>query len=102
MIHTKESIQNLLLTNDIAITRAVIAIYKRQTVDEQDVESTKYINGIGFNSVDARYLSWCATYCIRNRKNLDGEHLIKCRKKMMKYWRQLVEIANAKSVAVNM
>lgn len=52
--HTKESIIDLLRTNDKAIIRALIALNKRQTEDEQNSEQTKYQNGRGFRPCHAR------------------------------------------------
>lgn len=92
-IWTDQEIINLIETNDLAVTRAVIAIYQRQTEDEKSIEGTHYHNGIGFNSVDAKYMTYLAKYCQDNRR-LTGEHLQKARKKIKKYHRQLLEIAN--------
>lgn len=77
-----------------AVTRAVIAIYQRQTADEKLVGDTRVHNNIGFNGADAKYLSFCATYAIRTKKNLNGKHLDKARTKIVKYRKQLLEIAN--------
>lgn len=93
---TKEQIIELLENNDKAVTRAVIAIYERQTADEQLTFSTRVNNDIGFNHADASYLSYCAKYAIDRRVLLSGKHLEKARKKIRKYWKQLVEIANEK------
>lgn len=95
---TKDQIVEMLQTNDRAVTRAVVAIYKRQTADEQRSETTRVSNNIGFNHADAPYLSWCAKYAINRRSNLSGKHLEKSRKRMMKYWKQLLEIANEGAV----
>lgn len=91
---TKNGIIELLDTNDLAVTRAVIAIYKRQTADEQAAQITKVTNRIGFNQPDASYLSYCAQYALQRRKPLSGKHLDKARNKIKKYWKQLLEIAN--------
>lgn len=54
MIHTKESIANLLRTNDRAVARALVVLTERQTDDEQRDEGTKYLNGEGFRPCHAR------------------------------------------------
>ena len=93
---TKEQIVTMLETNDKAVTRAVIAIYKRQTSAEQIAQATKVNNNVGFNHADAPYLSYCAKYALDKRTNLSGKHLEKSRKRVMKYWAQLIDIANEK------
>lgn len=96
MTWTAERIKNLLATNDKAVARGVIALYKRQTADEQNSEHTKHNNGIGFNQADARYLSYCARWAM-SRYCLTGRHLEKARTRLMKYAGQLAEIANEKA-----
>jgi hypothetical protein len=94
LMWNKQSILDLLESNDVAVTRAVVAIYNRQTASEQNSEETLEANGIGFNGSDARFLSYCAKYAKDRKTNLSGEHLIKARHKIKKYWKQLVDIAN--------
>lgn len=91
----KSSIQALLANNDRAVVRAVKAIYERQTDDEKQSEATHKDNGVGFNYADARLGSYYAQYIAR-KGTLTGHHLQKARRMMMKYWRQLSDIANAK------
>jgi hypothetical protein len=98
-IWTKEKIVEMLETNDKAVTRAVIAIYQRQTLDEQVSQHTLKSNNIGFNSSDAPYLSYCAKYAIDKRTTLSGKHLEKSRTRIRKYWKQLMDIANSNVVA---
>jgi hypothetical protein len=95
----KEGIQRLLAENDKAVVRAVAAIYARQTASEQSTESTVESNGVGFNYADARLGTYYGQYIAR-RGALTGHHLQKARRMMMKYWRQLAEIANAKQPTV--
>ena len=47
---TKDRIQNLLATNDLAVERAVVAIYDRQTQDEKRDSDTKHDNFRGFRA----------------------------------------------------
>lgn len=54
MKHTKQSIVQLLRTNDRAIARALVVLTERQTADEQRDEGTKYLNGKGFRPCHAR------------------------------------------------
>ena len=48
-MHTKQSIIELLLTNDKAIARALVVLNDRQTADEQASGATIYHNGRGFS-----------------------------------------------------
>jgi hypothetical protein len=50
---TKADIVTLLAVNDKAVARALVALNKRQTQDEQAHETTKYANGMGFRPCDA-------------------------------------------------
>jgi len=54
MAHTVESIREMLRTNDAAVIRALVAINARQTVDEQQQETTKYHNNMGFTPGHAK------------------------------------------------
>lgn len=85
----------LLTMNDKAVERAIVAIYQRQTADEQSAGDTKHSNGIGFNGADARLGSYYARWILSGR-NLTGNHLVKARNMSHKYVRQLVEIATAR------
>jgi hypothetical protein len=89
----KEKIHQLLSTNDKAVARAVSAIYALQTADEKATSDTRHHNNVGFNSSDAKRGSYYADYVGRTGR-LTGRHLEIARKMMMKYWRQLSEIAN--------
>ncbi|MCI0525954.1 MAG: hypothetical protein L0Y56_00675 [Nitrospira sp.] len=78
-----------------AVERAIIAIYSRQTQEEQVSESTLRLNGIGFSGADARLGSYYARW-IQNGKRLSGKHLERARKMTLKYRKQLLEIAQLK------
>ena len=45
---SRETIENMLATNDRAIARALVALNERQTHDEKESETTFYRNGKGF------------------------------------------------------
>lgn len=100
MKHTVDSIKYLLATNDKAIGRALVALNNRQTVDEQQTESTKYHNNRGFKSSDAKIGTSCANYFSKHGY-LTPKQLIFWRKltksgrsKIEIYARQLLEQAN--------
>ena len=62
---TKESIIQLLKTNDRAVIRALIVLNERQTHDEQSSENTKYQNGRGVRPCHAKMLSSMAKQFIQ-------------------------------------
>ena len=92
---TKEDIRELLLTDDKAVARGVVAIYNLQTEDEQNVGETSVKNGVGFNGVDANFMSSIAQFYMR-RNFLSPKQVEFARKKLLKYSNQLTMIANAK------
>ena len=92
---TKESIQHLIRTNDRAVERAILAIFARQTTDEQAQQVTRYTNHRGFRSNHASKGSYYAKWVSSGRR-LSGKHLDNARKIALQYHRQLVEVANKK------
>lgn len=93
-------IKYLLYMNNLAVERAIVAIYQRQTHDEQHSSDTKHSNGIGFSGADARLGSYYARWILSGRR-LSGHHLEKARAMSQKYVRQLAEIAEAKLAQQN-
>lgn len=93
MNHTPESIKDLLSKNDRAVERAILAIYGRQTLDEQAMGDTRHYNGIGFSGAHANLGSYLARWLLKGN-HLTGKHLDKARHMSMHYSRQLAEIAN--------
>ena len=87
----KEKIQNLLRTNDEALYRAIERIYDRQTLDEQDAQDTREWNSVGFTGVDGYIMSNFAEYYKKWGKLTDKQKNL-ARKKMVKYWKQLLEV----------
>ena len=99
---TKETIIHLLNTNDLAVERAVVAIYDRQTTDEKRDSDTKHDNMIGFRANHASTRSFYARIILKGwkldghkkRAHLHSTKLVKARKFIGQYHRQLCEIAN--------
>ena len=81
---------------DKAVTRAIIAIYNNQTLDEKKCEHTIQCNGIGFSASDSHIGSYMAKYAIKSNKPISGKFLVKAQKIAVKYRKQLLTIANAK------
>ena len=94
-MYTKEEIQHNLSTNPKWIERSLIVLYERQTHDEQHSGETTSLNGIGFNSSDSRYLSYCSRWLLQG-KHLNQKHLEKCGGKLKKYWKQIDTIIKEK------
>jgi hypothetical protein len=98
---SKEYIQNLLLTNDHAVGRALVVLNQRQTAAEQSSEATIVHNGEGFRPCDARMGTSMAKFFERTgfltpkqvaywRREQKHGARITC------YWKQLIEVAEAK------
>ena len=85
----------LLNMNDRAVERAMVAIYNRQTADEQVSSDTKHQNGVGFTGADARLGTYYAKWVLKGN-SLTGNHLMKARMMSYKYVRQLTDIATAR------
>lgn len=90
----KDYIQNLLRTNDLAVKRAVIAIYNRQTFEEKMKHKAAEDNKRGFSKIDAEFLS-AAAVAFLDGKEVDDTSMIVVRNKMKKYWRQLMLVSKS-------
>lgn len=88
--------------NSFIIYRFLLAMYKRQTADEQAQGFTKQDNGIGFSGVDSQFLSSVAVRAQQylkdhpdNRFGLSARQAVTVAKCLRKYVKtQLVRIAN--------
>lgn len=97
---TKEFIKGMLLSNPNWLMRGIVAIFEKQTWDEQQTETTKEHNGVGFNGVDAELLSSFAKQ-IKAGRTLSTKQLHFAQKKMPKYAGQLLQIAKEKANGVS-
>jgi len=107
MTYSKDQILNMIDNRDDAVYRGLVAIYERQTADEQSTESTNHLNGVGFNGRDARFgsslakqiIGWNNTPPARRtyRYPLSRTQLEKGRNLLRKYAGQLARIANEKA-----
>lgn len=95
-VYTELDIVGMLLSDNLSVDRAVMAIYNRQTQDEKRISDTRVLNGIGFNGADARTGSYYARWIMSGR-NLSGHHLERARAMMIKYRKQLMDIANSQT-----
>lgn len=90
-VWSKETIQSLLDTNDRAVERALVQVYRNQTQAEQANQCTRVHNGVGFTSVDAEFMSALAVSCL-DYGRLTDRQLVYARKGIKKYWGQLLSI----------
>lgn len=90
---TRTEIETLINTNDRAVERAMVAIWERQTRDEQATETTRHHNGIGFSGWTAKSGTYFANW-VRLGRSLTGRHLAKARKIALHHAGQLTRIAN--------
>jgi hypothetical protein len=105
MLLTRESITNLLATNDKAVARALVVLNNNQTLTEQSSEATINRNGMGFRPCHARMGTNMANF-YKKAGFLTTKQVAYWRKPMkdgnMKiaiYWKQLVAAAQAKAAA---
>ena len=93
-IWTKDEIKDHMEHEDEWLYRGILAIYNRQTDNEQFSGETHESNGIGFNGADAPIMSGFAEF-LKKTGFLTPKQRFVARKKMMKYANQLANIANA-------
>ena len=87
----KEAIRELLLKNDLAVYAGMLRIYDRQTSSEQASQETHEFNEIGFSGCDGHIMS-SFTEAYKKYGRLTEKQMIIARKKMVKYWAQLLQI----------
>lgn len=89
---TRETIAALLESSDRAVERAMVALYRLQTEEEQAQETTRVHNGCGFSAFHAGRGTYYARWVLSGR-NLSGSHLDKARAMARRYVGQLTGIA---------
>jgi hypothetical protein len=88
----KQQVVALLMSNDRAVERAMVALLNRQTVGEQNTSSTVESNGRGFNAFHAERGTYYAKW-VKSGRKLTGSHLAAARRMACFYARQLAEVA---------
>jgi hypothetical protein len=88
-------IEDMLRSNDRAVERAMVAIWERQTMDEQVTQNVKHSNNRGFSHWSARSGTYYAEW-VRKGGRLTGKHLDKARKIALHHAGQLTDFANGK------
>lgn len=84
------------------VGRALVALFERQTKDEQAVNDTRVWNAVGFASSDARSGSLTAKSYLKNKSLLDWQvdnwtRDFRGRPRLCKYHKQLNQIAMEKA-----
>jgi len=92
---TRGEIEDMLRSNDRAVERAMVAIWERQTMDEQVTQDVKHNNNCGFSHWSARSGTYFAEW-VRSGRQLTGKHLEKARKIALHHAGQLTDFANGK------
>ncbi len=90
--NAKDIVREQLLTDDAWLVRGLIAIFNRQTADEQQAERTEIHNKMGFNSSDAEILTSFAKQW-QQKEWLSDKQMGIIRRKLPKYSAQLARIA---------
>lgn len=99
-------IKDKLMTNEQWMLKGLYTIYQYQTEEEQNTETTRFHNGVGFSGVDGEILTSFAKQLIRkgyedHLRNKLGVRISQyfspkqeaiLRKKIGKYARQLVRV----------
>lgn len=93
--YTEEEIKYLIQVNDKVLYGALTMLYECQTADEKVSGETVEHNGVGFNGVDAPFLSSVAEFLKKN-EFLTPKQKEKVRKALVKYNKQLTRLANQK------
>lgn len=92
-VWTEDEIRTLIQTNDKVLYGALLKLYACQTEDEQSCGATNHINGMGFNGVDAPILTSFAKF-LKECGRLSSKQKEICRRKLIKYNKQLTRLAN--------
>lgn len=85
-----------ILESDRAVSKGLVAIYQRQTTDEQSSETTVHANGRGFSGADAEFGSSLAKKVLKGWR-LSPEQVHYGRRMLGHYWKQLIEVADKRN-----
>ena len=86
-------IKRKLVEDDRWARRGLLVIYERQTADEKTGGVTVHHNTVGFSGVDAEILTSFAKQ-LKTRKFLTDKQMVILKRKIIKYWRQLLEASD--------
>ena len=89
------TIKELLAVDSRWAIRGLLAIYKYQTLEEQNVEGVVEHNGVGFTSADGEILTSFAKQ-VESGRTMSQKQMVLIHKKLPKYAGQLVRIVDRK------
>jgi hypothetical protein len=92
----EQIIREKIVTNQRWLEAAILALYALQTNDEVATSTTRHQNARGFNSADASKLSYYARWISKGR-SLNGKFLLDAQRRVQKYAKQLLALAEAKA-----
>lgn len=95
----RDFVKKQLGTNKAWAIKGLLKIFEYQTEDEQEFETTREYNGVGFTGVDAEILSSFAKQYIK-RRFLSPKQMTILYKKMPKYWMQIIKIADKRKLEI--
>lgn len=100
-VWTRSRVINKLDNSNKAVFRAVHVIFNNQTQDEQTQETAGIINGVGFNKIDAPFMSRMHGLMMKKDYAFSEAQINAIRKTVKKYWKQLLGAAerNGKTVS---
>lgn len=96
----RDAIKQLVTTRDEAAVKALLIIYSKQTEAEKCHDHTSEDNGVGFSKVDSEILSSFAKFYER-AGFLTDKQLALLKKRIGKYWKQLLRAAEEKGQMVS-
>jgi len=94
-IWNKEDIIKILNDDEIALKKAIIALYARQTIDEKLERKAVEENNKGYSKLDTKFFSILAEK-IYLKKEFSEAELAIAKNKIKKYASQLADISNMK------
>jgi hypothetical protein len=89
---TKEEIRNNIMKYDLWVERSLVAIYRKQTSQEQICEDVKVNNGIGFSAFHVKMGTYMSKWIISG-KHLNEKFMNKARNIVLHYTKQLEQIS---------
>ena len=88
-----DEVRDRIKSSDKMVERSLVKLLEKQTEDEKRSEATRYLNGQGFNSRDARFGTALAKV-VEGGRRLSPKQIECARKMLTKYSGQLARIAN--------
>jgi len=89
----KEFLKSKLSENSAWAQAALLKVFEFQTAEEQKIEHTKVINGIGFSGFDGEFLTSLAKQ-YKRRGSLSARQVEILKAKMPRYWKQVLMVSD--------